>query len=201
MNDGGHAAGAAGSPPELILGPCDEMRAELFVRLGVPDGCREPRLEGTLTGPVSRRGVTLPATFRFQDLGRGRDGGPQRAVARVVCTEPSYWTPDQPARYRLDLRLCDGDAVVARYGRDVGLRRLGVRGRSCWFDGRRWVPRIVAADPVTTDSGVTVCGGTDPDDGVLTAADEAGTPVACLLADTDPRRAAARIAGWCSIRA
>lgn len=196
MNDGRHVAGAAGSPPELILGPCDEMRAEVFVRLRVPDGCRRPRLEGTLAGPVSRRGITLPATFHFQDLGPGPAGEARRAVARVVCTEPSYWTPEQPARYRLDLRLCDADAVVARHDRDVGLRRLGVRGRSCWFDGRRWVPRIVSADPPTSGAAATVWAVTDPDDQWLAAADEAGTPVACLLADTEPQRVAVRIARW-----
>lgn len=196
MSDGRPAAAAAVTPPELILGPCDEMRAELFVRLPVPAGCQRPRLEGTLTGPTSRRGITLPAEFRLHDLGPGPAGEWRRAAARVVCTEPAYWTPEQPARYRLDLRLCDADDVVARHGGDIGLRRLGVRGRSLWFDGRRWVPRIVAADPAASHAAATVCGVTDPDENTLAGADEAGMPMACLLTDSAPPRAAARIARW-----
>jgi len=196
VNDGRPAAAAAGPPPELILGPCDEMRAEVFVRLPVPVGCRRPRLEGTLTGPTSRRGITLPAVFRFQDLGPGPAGDPRLAAARVVCTEPACWTPEQPARYRLDLRLCDADEVVAHHAGDIGLRRLGVRGRSVWFDGRRWVPRIVSADPAAAHAAATVCGVTDPDEDTLATADEVGTPLACLLTDAAPSSAAARIARW-----
>jgi hypothetical protein len=70
------------------------------------------------------------------------DGKPP--LARGICTEPGFWTPELPNLYRAEVVLRDGDTVVATGQRMIGLRRLGVRGRSLWLDGRRFVPRGVA---------------------------------------------------------
>jgi len=213
---------------EVILGRCDDMRAEVFLRLPLgnlplPPGegrgeaapaARPPRLAGTLTGPECRRGWTLPTTMRLVDLGAAPPGGSAAVVARAILTEPSFWTPELPALYRLDVQLLNGeldgdldsDTVVATDGRLVGLRRLGIRGTSLWLEGRRWVPRGVvctAAEfaPATLRQAAATAVIVDPPEPLLAEADAEGVPVIAVLADAagHPLAVAAaleRLAAW-----
>lgn len=133
----------------VILGRCDDMRAEVYLRVtGLPAA---GEIVATLSGPRSRFAITLPADATFTDLGAGTDG--TSAVARAILTEPSYWSPDLPSRYRLQAVVSSAGRTVLSCDRLVGLRRLGVRGRSFWLEGRRWVPRGVPCDPVAFDAG------------------------------------------------
>ena len=133
--------------------------------------------------------------------GAGQPGN-QPAVARAIFTEPSFWTPELPHLYRLEVRLLCDERDVAVIDRMVGLRRLGVRGRSFWFDGRRWVPRCVASEAVgdavtSLVSAAAAAWVVDPDEAWLAAADEAGVAVMAVLpAAMTPDMAASRIAGW-----
>ena len=134
--------------PEIsvLLGPCDDMRAEAFVRL-VGSGTSAARITGTIIGPRRGRDTTLPTTSRLVPLPGGADVGP---VSRAILTEPAYWTPELPNLYRLEATVDSpstgpSDSAAGRTDTLIGLRRLGVRGRSLWLDGRRWAPRAVVA--------------------------------------------------------
>lgn len=133
-----------------ILGRADDMRAEVWLRgspgaVAVSTGDVAIVASGTLTGPECSTAATLPTTVRLVDQG-AVDGQPP--LARGVCTEPGFWSPEVPNLYRAEMTLRRGDAVIAVGRRTIGLRRLGVRGRSIWLDGRRFVPRGV---PVPAD--------------------------------------------------
>lgn len=173
--------GAGGHPIQVVLGPCTDLRAEVFVRAAIPADGGRLRLEGTLAGPECRRSITLPVAAGLADMGRG----PAGPLARAVLTEPAFWTPDLPNLYRLSIRLKDDGNTVAEVNRWIGLRRSGVRGRSLWLEGRRWVPRGVVREPGTCDvlalrTADVAAMLTDPPEPLLSAADEAGLAVIAL---------------------
>lgn len=193
--------------PDIVvtLGPCDDMRAEVFVRVprsaaGLDGG--PLWLEGTLTGPECRRATTLPATARLVDLGPppAAAGGP--LVAKAVLTEPAFWAPDLPNLYRLEIRIVGDAGVAATHHVRIGLRRLGAKGRSFRLDGRRWVPRGVSVDRTAFDAGTlraqaaTACVML-PDEPLCGRADVEGVAVIAMLDEPlSPDAAAERIAGW-----
>ncbi len=193
----------------VTLGPCDDMRAEVFLRMAAPPGAGAARLEGTLVGPACRRATTLPVTSRLVDLGPPPGGGADAAptlVARAVLTEPAFWSPELPNLYQLEARIVCGDAVAATVAARVGLRRLGVRGRSFRLDGRRWVPRgvrLAAADfdpDRLRDAAVTAVL-EEPDTASCGRADAEGVAVLAVLAGSVIGRpptdvVTERIAGW-----
>ncbi|MEI6240642.1 MAG: hypothetical protein WCR51_09640 [Planctomycetia bacterium] len=159
------------SPPRLecVLGRADDMRAEVYVRLAgdIP----RARITGALTGPRCCLATTLPTTIRL-----GHVPGAGRAAARAIVTEPSFWTPELPNLYELVAEATTATGVHAATRRLVGLRRLGVRGRSIWLDGHRWVPRGRSA----------ACSGFDPSRyraESLAAVITDPTPEACAAAD------------------
>lgn len=190
-------------PVSILLGRADEARAEMLVR--VHDAARPagdpPRLVGTLTGPRRGRDTTLPTSVPLAAC------GPSEAVeTRAIFTEPAYWTPEMPNLYRFEARLLLGERPLAAYDRWIGLRRFGVRGRSLWLDGRRWVPRGVAAsaDSFSPHLLHTIHASAemrDPASGHLAAADQAGVAIVARLEDAsgrpfDHRDACGRIAAW-----
>lgn len=179
----------------VVLGRCDEMRAEVFLRADASADVPRCTIAGTLAGPRRGRDTTLPVTVRFQPTATG-------GVARALLTEPAYWTPDLPNLYRFAATVRSGDAPPRSIDRLVGLRRLGVRGRSLWLDGRRWVPRAVRAEGC---AGIDACKPaalaalvTDPDESTLAHADAIGVAVLALVSATtaDPAAIADRIAAW-----
>ena len=175
----------------LTLGRCDEVRAEMFLRAPVAGS-----ISGTLAGPRRGRDTTLPATARLQPTATS-------GVVRAILTEPAYWTPDLPNLYRLEATIEAAATPPHVVDRLVGLRRLGVRGRSLWLDGRRWVPRAVAAAGV---AGIEACKPgalaavvAEPDETLLARADEIGVAVFALAtaSSADHRASVAdRIAAW-----
>lgn len=202
-------ANPSGTMPSLtvLLGRADDMRAELLVRMAWHDAAVGPArtLEGTLVGPRRGRDMTLPTTVRLTGSSTGNDMATQ-VVARAVFTEPAYWTPDLPNLYRLEARLHEGGRLHADVDRMIGLRRLGVRGRSLWLEGRRWVPRGVSISPTGFDpsvlrSLVAAAVVRDPSEACRAAADQAGVAIIARLEDAaglplDRAEACARIAEW-----
>ena len=177
----------------LALGRCDEMRAEVFLRGGQAGDATVPTITGTLVGPLRRRDTTLPVTARLEATATA-------GLVRTILTEPAYWTPDLPNRYRLEAAVTFPGGTPVGVDRLVGLRRLGVRGRSLWLDGHRWVPRAVRVEDV---AGIDACKPaalaavvTEPDEALLDRADEIGVAVLALVAAhrSDPVDVADRIA-------
>ena len=198
-------------PLAILLGRADDMRAEIMVRVAVGevngDGSRL-HVTGTLVGPRRGRDMTLPTAVKLVDVTVDRlaDADARQALARAVFTEPAYWTPELPNLYRLQAEIQRGDQTVAVVDRMVGLRRLGVRGRSLWLESRRWVPRGVTIPPTGFDptalrslSAAAVVN--DPTAAICAAADQAGVAIIARLegADGVPLDTAGardRIAAW-----
>ena len=196
-------------PLAILAGRADDMRAEIMVRIS---DCRMGggplHLTGTLVGPRRGRDMTLPTTVKLVDVtgdhAAAADAG--QALARAVFTEPAYWTPELPNLYRLHAQVQRGDQTVAVVDRMVGLRRLGVRGRSLWLEGRRWVPRGVTIpptgfDPIALRSLPAAAVINDPSDAICAAADQAGVAIIARLTDAagrplDSAEARGRIAAW-----
>jgi hypothetical protein len=171
------------------------MRAEALVRAELPAGGTAATITGTLTGPHRGRDTTLPATARLQPTATA-------GLGRAILTEPAYWTPDLPNRYRLQATITHAGGSPVAVDRLVGLRRLGVRGRSLWLDGHRWVPRAVRAEGIT---GIDACKPAilaalveEPDEQTLARADEIGVAILALASGTGthPGAVAERIAAW-----
>ncbi|MBM4020784.1 MAG: hypothetical protein FJ284_00780 [Planctomycetes bacterium] len=193
MSDDGGPPGAGAPQLDVVLGRCDSLRAEVYVRAVLPPGADEGEatIRGTLSGPQCSRAITLPVSARLLPLPDVAGGA--TPLARATLTEPSFWTPDLPSLYRLDASLTCGDREVATVRRTVGLRRFGVRGRSLWLDGRRFVPRAVAAtgepsaDTFRKASVGVVASALS--ESFLDRCDAAGVVVIGLLGDADGRAA------------
>lgn len=171
---------------DCVLGRCDSMRAEVYVRTDLPGG----RIAGTLSGPDCRRAATLPITARIQPLPEAAAGG--IAMGRVILTEPAFWTPELPNLYRLEASVAVDAAEVASTTEQVGLRRLGVRGRSLWLDGRRFVPRGLCASAGKIDLEASRQAGvalvmTEPDEDLLARCDAEGLAVIAWLGGAESR--------------
>jgi hypothetical protein len=192
-------------PPSLavLTTRADEIRADVLVRVfdAAPmDDGGGASLSGSLTGPHRGRDTTLPTRVPLRSCADGA------AAARASFTEPAFWTPEMPNLYRLEAQLLHGDRPVSAFDCMVGLRRLGIRRRSLWLDGRRWVPRVVgmtgdAFAPQLLRGLHAAAEIRDPDASLLTAADEAGVAIVCRLEDAagrpfDGETAARRIAAW-----
>ena len=188
----------ADGPPtlEFVLGRADDVQAEAYVRLvgGPADApiadaqihdvqINDVQITGTLTGPRCRHATTLPTAIPLRPL-----TGDGRAAARALVTEPSFWTPELPNLYELVAEARTPAGVSAATRRLVGLRRLGVRGRSMWLDGRRWVPRGRGAanasfDPARFRAEQLTALISDPTPEVCAAADGIGAPIVARLSD------------------
>ena len=197
------------------LGRADDMRAEVWLQCDPagagpagdsPSGTSPPLLvAGTLTGPACAHAATLPTTAVLADLGPAEGRLP---LARAICTEPGFWTPELPCLYRAEVELRRGGRVVATGRRSIGLRRCGTRGGSIWLDGRRYVPRGVglrggAAELSTLRSlhAAAVVEGERPDGSLASAADRCGVAVVARVAmaaggGRDVGRTAANIGEW-----
>ena len=82
-----------------------------------------------------RRNIRSAKSIAADDLQR-------TALAEAIVPDPCFWTPDLPFLYRAQIQV-HGGSEVAEADRIVGIRRLGVRGRSLFFDGKRFVLRAV----------------------------------------------------------
>lgn len=88
--------------------------------------------DAEIVGPYSQLGRTIVARFPLVPDGRGR--------WRTQVIDPLFWTPDQPARYRLRAKL---PAALSPLITEFGIRRIEAARGSIWLDRRRWVFRGV----------------------------------------------------------
>jgi hypothetical protein len=123
---------------DLFHGELTVHRALVYARLPRPSDGNGWSLAGTIRGPRCLHAQTLPAAGKFVDQGSGPP-----LLAQAVLPDPVCWTADLPAIYDVTVNLLRGGDVVATARRELGLRRLGPRGRDFVLDGKRWVLRGV----------------------------------------------------------
>jgi hypothetical protein len=176
-------APAAAPRLEIVAGRADDVRAEIVVMVAADAAAADTAVvSGTLAGPHRGRDVTLPVTARLAPLA----ASPGMVVGRFLVTEPAYWSPALPNLYRLRLSVVAAGREPATIDRFIGLRRLGVRGRSLWLEGRRWVPRGVAGaagefSPATLRDLAAAAELVDPASAECAAADAAGVAIVARL--------------------
>ena len=90
----------------------------------------KPSLEVRLRAPGGR---VIERTFRLPD---------QRAKSRrmqlsMPVPAPQLWSPDRPQLYSASFTLRDGDRVVQRESRRIGLRSVEVKGGHLFLNNRR----------------------------------------------------------------
>lgn len=168
---------------DLFHGETTDALAHIYARLpriGLPEGCA---LSGALVGPDCRYARTLTTRVKFHDLGSG-----PTLLARAILPDPCGWTPELPFLYRATIELrCQGE-LLAGIERNYGIRRLGVRGKSFSWEGRRWVSRMIARecvsdadlDPWRATNTTMLVREAPPD--LLHATSQAGVVVAAQLA-------------------
>jgi hypothetical protein len=66
-----------------------------------------------------------------------------RHLAEAIIPDPCFWTPELPFLYRAELELRVGRGHSVKIDQTVGIRRLGIRGKSLFFEGKRFVLRGV----------------------------------------------------------
>ena len=114
-------------------GPARHCRAELVL-----DGMLErrgarrirPSLDVRLRAPggrVTRRSFQLPAQRAER----------RRMQLSMAVPAPQLWSPDAPRLYRAVFTLRDGDRVVQRDHRWIGLRSVQVKRGHLWLNNRR----------------------------------------------------------------
>lgn len=118
---------------DLFHGSADPRQARIYARLPNVPGAK---LTGVLRGPQSLLGTTLPTTIPFRDLGSG-----DTMLAEALLPDPCFWSPEMPALYTAHLELQQGHDCVASLDRTIGIRALGVKGRSFYDQGKRVVLR------------------------------------------------------------
>ncbi|MBW3600647.1 MAG: hypothetical protein KY475_25715 [Planctomycetes bacterium] len=124
---------------QVFYGEATAARARVYARVPLPPEGEGWRLSGTITGPHSSLGNTLPATVRLRDRGPG-----PTLLAEAALPDPCFWSPKMPALYEVELELLDPSGEVREIAvRSLGIRALGVRGRSLLLEGKRWVLRGV----------------------------------------------------------
>jgi hypothetical protein len=143
---------------DVFHGVADPAVARVYARLRVAEGecgpLEELTLKGRLVGPECAFAHTLPLRMPFLEVERAGSGDPRTTVgpratkqaaagllAEAVVPDPCFWTPELPFFYRAEIELRRGADVLWRCERMLGIRRLGVRGQSLWFDGKRFVLR------------------------------------------------------------
>lgn len=128
---------------ELWTGKATEHDARVYARVPRDSLGESARWSGTLRGPFTQRGNTLPATFHFRDLGPG-----PTVLAECLVTDPCYWFPGEPFRYELIVELRAGSESW-RYRQDFAIRPLSATARDFRLSRKRWVPRGIYAAEIT----------------------------------------------------
>jgi len=123
---------------ELFHGEATPAEARVYARLPNSEVFGDTQIEiaGNLIGPSCDFAHTLPARIPF--VQRRSDA---RLLAEAVIPDPCFWVPELPFLYRAELELRAGGAPAATINQFVGIRRLGIRGKSLFFDGKRFVLR------------------------------------------------------------
>lgn len=97
----------------IDVGEVSDLEARVIVRFADDD----VRLSGCLRGPYCEKAHTLPAEYPLVRLAG------QKSTAEAIVTDPCAWSPELPHLYRVEVEAIRGDAVVATYHGELGLRR------------------------------------------------------------------------------
>jgi len=124
---------------DVFYGDLTVAQACVYARLPRPADDAGLSLTGQVRGPRCLQAETLPVTSPLVDLGPG-----PTLLARALIPDPCFWSPDLPAIYDVTVNLLRGQEIVATGRRELGLRALGVRGRSFALEGKRWILRGVS---------------------------------------------------------
>jgi hypothetical protein len=116
------------------------ISCEVRVRLRTPQSERWS-ITGCVRGPESRASRMLPATHALRPMTSAAGAS---AVATVP--DPCFWAPELPAYYRLKIDVSRDAQPIASFERTLGIRPLSVRGKSLYWDSRRWVLRAVSVE-------------------------------------------------------
>jgi hypothetical protein len=129
---------------ELFHGQATPGECRLYARIEGCDPSDGWQLSGTLLGPECRFAQTLPATYRWRDLGPGR-----ALLAEAFLPDPCFWSPQLPHLYRASLELRHRGMLRGTFAQSVGVRSFGARRRDLSWEGKRWVLRGVLASEST----------------------------------------------------
>jgi hypothetical protein len=130
---------------ELFCGEANSAEARIYARWNVDNRelqeAARPKISGQLIGPSCEFSQTLPAKHQFREIDRS-ENLQSATLAEAIVPDPCFWTPDLPFLYRAQIQV-HGGSEVAETDRIIGIRRLGVRGKSLFFDGKRFVLRAL----------------------------------------------------------
>ncbi len=73
----------------------------------------------------------------------GQKGSSNIVLAEAIVPDPCFWTPELPFLYRAELNLQQDEQAASRHTQTIGIRRFGNRGRTFYFDAKRFVLRGV----------------------------------------------------------
>jgi hypothetical protein len=125
----------------VFHGDLTAARALVYARLPRPAEDAAWSLSGTVRGPRCLHAQTLPLAVPLVDAGPG-----PTLLAKAIVPDPVFWSPDLPAIYDVTINLQRGAEIVASDRREIGLRSLGVEGRSLILGGQKWVLRGISTD-------------------------------------------------------
>jgi hypothetical protein len=110
---------------EIIVCDVNDVEAQVLAQYLGPADHQGPIaaptpivIKGTLRGPFCETARTLPAEFRFHNLGPTQPGR-----AKVVVPDPCIWSPELPHLYQVDVEARRDGELVAEYHGIIGLRR------------------------------------------------------------------------------
>ncbi len=165
---------------EVFFGQATESSCRVYARL--PEAPPGVELAGTIRGPQCKFAQTLPASYPLRSL-----GSKPSPLAEALLLDPCYWTPDGPQIYEVDLELRQGEQVLERTQRLLGIRPFGAAGKSFRQAKERWVLRGVNGCDWESNSleDWRSCSAslhaTEPDDGVCEAASWLGVMIVAHL--------------------
>jgi hypothetical protein len=129
---------------ELFHGFADPTEARVYAVITLAekfwDKSKPFKLTGLLTGPECEFAQTLPARIPFVHC-----GSDETLLAEAFVPDPCFWSPDLPFLYRAELQLHGGQAVAGEQNGIIGIRRLGIRDRKLYFEGKRFVLRGIGS--------------------------------------------------------
>lgn len=130
---------------EVFSGSADPTEARVYAVAALAEEFRlEPKQfqwNGHLIGPECEFAHTLSARIPF--VHRPAD---ESLLAEAIVPDPCFWTPELPFLYRAVLELRRDDEPSVKIDRQIGIRRLGIRGRDLYFEGKRFVLRGIGGN-------------------------------------------------------
>ena len=126
---------------EIFYGAATDAEASVYASIPLVDSSQsEVQLRGSVTGPTCKYAHTLTASVALRDLGAN-----PTPLAEARISDPCFWTPEAPYLYEVDVTARQDQQILTQEKRNLGIRRLGVEGKSIFLDGERWVPRAGSA--------------------------------------------------------